>query len=61
MKTTDIRVVIYTLLPLAAFALPWMQYTDGVVTIQVNVEAALATIVVGIASVGGIYAKWGKR
>lgn len=61
MNMTDLRVFLYAALPVAAVIFPWVEYADGVVTIQFNVEVALASAAGAGAAVASIYAKWGKR
>ena len=60
---TTIRVALYFMLPVLALTVPWVSFDEptGLLTIQISVEALLASLGGAGVAVAGIYARWGVK
>jgi hypothetical protein len=63
MNMTDLRVLLFATLPVAAVIFPWFSFDDvsGLVTLQFTIDGLLMSLGAAGAAVAAIYAKWGKR
>lgn len=63
MNMTDLRVLLFATLPVAAVVFPWFSFDDvrGLVTIEFTIDGLLLSLGGAGAVVAAVYAKWGKR
>jgi len=59
MNMTDLRVLLYAVLPPIVAVFPWVSIEDG--NMIINIEMFLASLAAAWAGITAVYAKWGKR